>query len=214
MTQFPICRCLHHHHLGYRYMSRRDTDKDLERPHFYSQYWISIAKQYARTGDIASLPSVGALMEEDDEEVEDLPPARPAAKTVTAPPPPVPEIDDFPLPLAKTPPKPQKNRPEPKPSALTSFADLAAIGFGGDMDVEDLAVSDEDDAESVISRLGSNFRDDDEDFVEPDEEEAASLESLSEEEDWDDDDEEEGDGGPRRPTRPSKPTRPRRDRGF
>jgi hypothetical protein len=193
-------------------MSRRETDKDLERPHFYSQYWISIAKQYARTGDIASLPAVGALMEDEDE-MEDLPPVRPAAKTVTAPPP-VPEIDDFPLPVAKAPAKPPKNRPEPKPSALTSFADLAAIGFGGDMEMEEMPVSDEDDTESVISRLGSNFRDDDEDIVEPDEEEAASLESLSEEEDWDDDEDEDNDGTPRRPSRPSKPTRPRRDRGF
>lgn len=200
-------------------MSRRETDKDVERPHFYSQYWVTIARHYARTGSLLNLPTVVDEIEEDD--FDDLPPARPVvARTVTAPPPaPVPEpetdIDDLPLPLTPRPTaKPAKPKPEPKASSLSSFADLAAIGFGKDAEMEELPVGEDDDAESVISRLGANFEDDD--FpVQPDEEEAASLESLSEEEDWDEDEEEDdATGAPHRPTRPVKPPRPRRDRGF
>jgi hypothetical protein len=197
-------------------MSRREIDKDLERPHFYSQYWITIARHYARTGSLANLPTV--MEETEEDEIEELPPMRPVARTVTAPPPaPAPEaepdIEELPLPLARPTPKPAKPKPEPKASSLNSLAELAAIGFGNDMETEELPVSDDDDTESVISRLGSNF-DNDEDFgVQPDEEEAASLESLSEEEDWDEDEEEDDTpGGHRRPTRPTKPQRPRRDR--
>lgn len=199
-------------------MSRRDTDKDLERPHFYSQYWVTIARHYARTGSLVNLPTV---VDETEEDVyDDLPPAQPVARAVATPPPaPEPEaepdIDDLPLPLAPRPTaKPAKPKPEPKASSLNSFADLAAIGFGNDAEMEELPVGEDDDTESVISRLGANF--DDDDFpVQPDEEEAASLESLSEEEDWDDDEEEDDTtGAPHRPTRPIKPQRPRRDRGF
>ncbi len=196
-------------------MSRRDADKDLERPHFYSQYWVAIARQYAKTGSLAEMPGVGEMMVEEDD-YDDLPPARPIAKTATPVAPVEPDLDDLPLPPAPRPAaKPPKPRPEKAQPSLNSFADLAAIGFGEDLEMEELPVSDEDDTASVISRLGSNFDDDEDLAVEPDQEEAASLESLSEEEDWDDEDEDEEDlGGPRRPPRPTKPNRPRRDRGY
>lgn len=191
-------------------MSRRESEKDLERPHYYSQYWINIAKQYARSGSLAAMPAIEALDdEEDDEDYEDLPPRATATKVA----PPEPEIDDLPLPPAPKPAKsPAKQRPvEQRPSALTSFADLAALGFGADLDVEEMPVSDDDDTESVISRIGSNFE------VVPDEEEAASLEALTEDEAWDDDDEDEDDvGAVRRPSKPIKPVRPPRrpERGY
>jgi hypothetical protein len=196
-------------------MSRRDTDKDLERPHFYSQYWVAIARQYAKTGSLAGMPGVGEMMVEEDD-FDDLPPERPTARVVQPAAPIEPEIDDLPLPLVTRPTaKPAKPRTEKAQSSLSSFADLAALGFGSDMEMEELPVRDEDDAESVISRIGSNFDNDDEPAIEPDQEEAASLEALSEEEDWDDDEEEDdGSGVPRHTTRPIKPIRPRRDRGF
>ena len=189
-------------------MSRRESEKDLERPHYYSQYWINIAKQYARTGSIAAMPAIEGMDDEDDEDFDELP-VRPLAKAT----PPVPEIDELPLPLPKLVKNPPKQKPvEQRASALTSFADLAALGFGADIELEEMPVGDDDDTESVMSRIGSNFDD-----GLPNVEEAASLEALTEDEDWDDDDEDEDDvGAVRRPTKPIKPVRPPRrpERGY
>lgn len=183
-------------------MSRRESEKDLERPHYYSQYWINIAKQYARTGSLAAMPTIEGMDDEDDEDFDELP-VRPLAKVM----PPLPEIDDLPLPLPRTVKTPPKQKPpELRPSALTSFADLAALGFGAGIEMEEMPVSDDDDTESVMSRIGSNFDD-----GLPNVEEAASLEALTEDEAWDDDEEEEDDiGAVRRPSKPTKPIRPPR----
>ncbi len=191
-------------------MSRRDSEKDLERPHFYSQYWIAIAQQYARSGSLEAMPPIETSIADDD--FEEAAPARPVARATVAPPPPAPpaepEIDDLPI-IPARPSRPTKARqPEPRPTpALTSFADLAALGFGEDIEMEDLPVGADEDEASVMSRLGSNFDNDD---VQPDEEEAASLESLAEEDDYDDDEEDEDDLGVRRPTKPTRPVKPPR----
>jgi len=84
--------------------------------------------------------------------------------------------------------------------------EILRLGFGADIEMEDLPVGADEDEASVMSRLGSNFDSDDSD-VQPDEEEAASLETLAEEDDYDDDEEDEDDLGVRRPIKP-KPTKP------
>lgn len=192
-------------------MSRKENDKDLDRPRYYSQYWINIARQYALGG---VLPSVSTMESgEDDEPFET--PVRPATKPANV----IdltPDIDDE-LPLPRPAAKPAKPRPvEPaRSNALTSFADLATLGFGEDAETEELPVGADDDAESVISRIGQQFGEDEDLDVEPDEEEAASLESLEEDE-WEEDEEDEDGVTRRRPTRPVKPQRPPRrpDRPF
>lgn len=184
-------------------MSRRDIEKDLERPHYFSQYWINIARQYALGG--ASALEAMQTVDEDEEELAPPPPVRPAPKpaapltALTA------DLEDFPVPRAPS--KPVKQRPpEQKPASLTSFADLLTQGFGEGMDMDELAVGADADDDEVISRIGANFDDE----VEPDEEEAASLETLSEEENLFDEEEEVDDFGAPRRAKPTKPVRPPR----
>lgn len=186
-------------------MSRRDTEKELERPHYFSQYWINIARQYA-LGGASALETMPAL-DEDEEELQPLPlPLRPTPKAAAPLTALSADLEDLPVPRAPT--KPAKQRPlEQKPAALTSFADLATLGFGEGLDVDELAVGADADDDEVISRIGSNFDDE----VEPDQEEAASLETLSEEENLFDEEEEDVDdfGAPRR-AKQVKPVRPPR----
>lgn len=192
-------------------MNRRDLEKDAERPHFYSTYWINIIQNL---GDIdADHGAVAAPPRPADDEGEDFAP--------TAPPVPEPEpVLDIPLPRApaKTP-KPRPVEP-PRAASLSSLADLAKGVFGTDAETDEIVIRDDEEPEAVIRRMGMDRSadeddedevaatlNDDEDEVEPSLEESASLESLSEEEDYDDEEEDEdGLGGSHR--RPVRPTRP------
>jgi hypothetical protein len=188
-------------------MSRRDTEKDLERPHYFSQYWINIARQYAQ-GDVPLTTMAVEVDEEDDFAPTPASASRPAVRTSLNPL--EAGLDD--LPVARPTQKAAPKKPEPSKASLNSLADLAALGFGDDVEVDDLPVGADADDDDVMSRLGANFDDE----ITPDEEEAASLESLSEEEDFLDEEDEEDDefGGPRR-GKSSKPARPRRpERGY
>jgi hypothetical protein len=194
-------------------MNRRD-DRDLEKPHFYSQYWIDQAREAAGLVVNVSDEQTTAtqVLDRFDSTIDDepiaphIPKAPPTLNT------PLDEFDDL-LPVSPTP-KPVKQKPpaHPQRERLTNLADLAALGFGAGAETDELAISPDDDADDIISQLESEF---DMGRVEPDDEEAASFETLSEEENemWDDEEEEgDGDGAPHPPRgKPSSPRRPRRD---
>jgi hypothetical protein len=180
-------------------MSKKD-DRDLERPHYYSQYWINIARQ-AYNGGISDL---GNTVEEEDSTPPEV--IRPV-NTAVAVEEPLDEFEELPLPVPPTP-KPSKQRTASQQRAsLTSLADLAALGFGADAETEELAVGADDDENDIVSRLESEF-----DMGTMDEDEA-DLEPLPDEEDelWDEDEEEEDENGvslrPPRTVIPPKPPR-------
>jgi hypothetical protein len=191
-------------------MSKKD-DRDLERPHYYSQYWINVARQAAGLSVAEDFEDFSTS--DPDLITDSLSPLgiRTGSTIVDNT---MDELDDITLPVPTVAPKPQKPRLPSRPPSLSSFADLAALGFGPDTETEELPVGIDDDEAAIVSRLESEF---DMGNVEPDEEEAASLESLAEEDEdyWSE--EEEDDDMPRRrtiipPARP--PRRPTRRREF
>ncbi len=192
-------------------MSRRDSERDVERPRYYSTYWINIARQESGKNGGPSVLAEDLIEDEEDLEEDFLP----EPPVVTPPPNSITPI------RPATPPAPKKAKP-PEPRTLSSLADLAELGFGKDIEQpQDLAIGDDEDTESIISRIESGFDDDDDEQDEdvlPDEEEAASLEALEDEEWADDEEDEDSELGPRRRTvpRPKPPRRPapRRTREF
>ena len=195
-------------------MNRRD-DRDLEKPHFYSQYWIDQAREAAGLvvlgGNDQMAATATQVLDHLDSTIDD----EPIAPHIPKAPPTISsqldEFDDLPLPPAPKPVKQKAPTHPQRPASLSSFADLAALGFGAGAETDELAISPDDDADEIISQLESEF---DMGHVEPDDEEAASFETLSEEEnEWDDEEEGvDGDGTPRPPRgKPTSPRRPRRD---
>ncbi len=194
-------------------MNRRD-DRDLEKPHYYSTYWIEQAREAAglvvNMGDDQMAAATQVLDHEDDIADDELaaPPIPKAPPTISTP---LDDFDDLPLPPAPKPAKQKAPAHPQRPTSLSSFADLAAMGFGAGAETDELAISPDDDADEIISQLESEFE---MGHVEPDDEEAASFETLSEEESelWDDEEGGDDDGVPRAPRgKPSSPRRPRRD---
>src|SRR5712692_5902823 len=90
-------------------MTRKDTSQEMDRPHYYSQFWVDVAGGKRSVADVAG---AAEPFEADDElplalpEYETAAPARPAAKPKPA--------------------KPEK-KPEPARPTLTALADLANI---------------------------------------------------------------------------------------
>ena len=182
-------------------MTRKDTSQELDRPHYYSQFWVDVA---AGKRSVADGGSDAEPFEADDElplalpEYETAVPARPAAKPKAA--------------------KPEK-KPEPARPTITSLADLANIdllmknsaAMDGD-EVPDLEAGAMDD----LAPFGESSAEETPvvtDFdVEP---EVAAAEAEDEEdefagEDFDEDEEDEW-GGTRRPGKaPKAPKRPPR----
>jgi hypothetical protein len=187
-------------------MTRKDTSQELDRPHYYSQFWVDVA---AGKRSVADVGSDAEPFEADDElplalpEYETAVPARPAAKPKAA--------------------KPEK-KPEPARPTITSLADLANI----DLLMKNSAEMDGDE----VPDLEAGAMDDLAPFGEPSTEETpvvtdfevkpedaaeAEAEAGAEEEEdefaGDDFDEEEEDewGGTRRPGKaPKAPKRPPR----
>jgi hypothetical protein len=185
-------------------MTRKDTSQEMDRPHYYSQFWVDVA---AGKRSVADVGSDAEPFEADDElplalpEYETAVPARPAAKPKAA--------------------KPEK-KPEPARPTITSLADLANI----DLLMKNSAEMDGDE----VPDLEAGAIDDLAPFGEPSTEEtpvvtdfevkpedAAEAEAGAEEEEdefaGDDFDEEEEDewGGTRRPGKaPKAPKRPPR----
>jgi hypothetical protein len=190
-------------------MNRKDAD--TERPHYYSQYWIAVARQAAGlSGSVATAAPEPATER-----------TQPAAMS---------DLDDD-LDLApKAAPKANKPRPQAPTRPTTTLKDLsalAALSFGEEDEGDTSPFSDEDSPEEVVSKLNrarsappadDGFDDDDLD-VEPNEDEAASLEALSEEEDYDDEEDENDEQnlhrrtGIPRPKPARRPPPPRRTPG-
>jgi hypothetical protein len=177
-------------------MSRRDLAADLDRPHFYSQFWLDVA---SGKRDVAAAPAAEADAEFEEADEAEFEPV--AAVT----PPPV---------AVRKPAKASERKAEPsRPSSLTSLADLANIDLlmksSAEMDgdeVPDLAAGPASDLAPIVTDF-----DLDEAATEP---EAAAEADAEFDAEFDDEEEEEGGGdwgSRRKPSKPQKTER-RRDR--
>ncbi len=180
---------------------RRDTAQDIERPHYYSQFWVDVAAG-KRDASEAHAPDVDLIAEEGEEDE-------------FAPPP----IDLMPKPAPKKVAK-QEKKAEPARPTITSLADLANIdllmknsaAMEGDEvpDLEGGAIDDlgpfgQADAEPEPAVTGFDFAE-----TEP---EAALGQGEDEFPDVDfDEEEEEDEWGSRRPGKSGKQQKPRRER--
>jgi hypothetical protein len=184
-------------------MTRKDTSQELDRPHYYSQFWVDVA---GGKRSVAEDASEAEPFEADDElplalpEYETAVPARPAAKPKAA--------------------KPEK-KPEPVRPTITSLADLANIDLlmknsaemEGD-EVPDLEAGAMDDLapfgqpSTEETPVAADFD------LEPEDAAVAGAEDEDEEfggEDFDEEEEEDEWGGARRPGKtPKAPKRPPR----
>jgi hypothetical protein len=187
-------------------MSRKDTAQEVDRPHYYSQFWIDIAQGKR---DLSAVRSV-----ESDAEIEDMEPASFTAE-------PEPMAGPAPKPRAARPPD---RKPEPARPVISSLADLANI----DLLMKSSAEMDNDEVPDIeagaIDDLGpfgqasteaepSIVTDFDVENIEEEPEEVFE-DSLMESDEFDEDEEDEW-GSPRKPSRPQKPRRqPRERRGY
>ncbi len=189
-------------------MTRKDT-ADLDRPHYYSQFWVDIA---AGKRDVAAAPAGETdLVDLDaDELAEDelLPPPAPVAK-----------------PAAKAKPtKPAERAPEQVRSTITSLADLDQL-MKSSAEMSDDTVPDIESSEiGDLAPFGQPAQAEEPAIVtdfnldQAAEEPAAEAEGEDEFADMDFDEEEEDEWGtPRRGAKPQKPPRrrePRERRSF
>jgi hypothetical protein len=183
-------------------MIRKDTAQDIERPHFYSQFWIDVASGKRDVSEAHAAVDTDPIADETDEE-ELVPPP----------------IDLMPKPAPKKPVKPEK-KPEPARPTITSLADLANIDLlmknsaemEGD-EVPDLEAGAIDDL-APFSQTETEEEAPVTDF-EFDEEAPEAAQGEDEYGDLDfDEEEEEDEWGGRRPGKPGKPQqqKPRRER--
>lgn len=178
-------------------MTRKDFAQDIDRPHYYSQFWIDVAS--GRRGVSDATPEAEPMTAEDEAEpieLETAAPARPAAKAKPA--------------------KAEK-KPEPARPTITSLADLANIDLlmkssaemEGD-EVPDLEAGSIDDL-APFGQTGTEEPAVAADFKLGDQEDELAAENQEEDFFEEDEEEEEDEWGGRRPGRPQKPTKkPRR----
>ena len=191
-------------------LSRKDTSQDLDRPHFYSQFWIDVAQGKR---DLAAVRGADSDAEAEDIEEEEF--GMPPEPVVSA------------LPKPKAAPKASEKKVETPRPVISSLADLANI----DLLMRSSAAMDNDEVPDIeagaIDDLGpfgqatadtepaivTDF-DVDEAANEPpellqenlDEDDEAGFEDEEEEDDW---------GAPRKTSKPQKPRRqPRERRGY
>lgn len=183
--------------------------QDLDRPHYYSQYWIDIA---SGKRDLAAAHPAEADVEFEPE-LEDNEPDFLAVEP--------------PKPVVKAKPAKPEKKPEPVRPTITSLADLANIDLlmknsaemAGD-EVPDLEAG----AMGDLGPFASNAADEEQGIVTdfdldetPAEPEALAADEDEDEEEFGDFDEEEEEdewGNSRKPSKPSKQQRRReRDRG-
>ena len=192
-------------------MTRKDVTQDIDRPHYYSQFWIDVAmgKRDVTAGRVAEAETdVDDIVDEQDHDFEPAPVvAKPMAK---------------PKPAAKAPEK----KPEPARPTITSLADLANIDLlmksSAEMEgaeVPDIESGTIDDlgplgqATAVEKPVGAS----DYDFAEAEEEAPAyadEAESFDEDLDYDEEEEEDGWSGSRKPSKKQQQRRRERRPNF
>lgn len=193
---------------------RNSTGQDIERPHYYSQYWLDVAEgrptgQTAANEAAPETPvarhatAVAEPVESYDEEVPTL----------------ADEVAEVPAPApAPAPRKASKQQEKKEPARVTSLSELARIQelMGRSAEMEDTASPNLEAADLTTEEpaLVTDFDLGDEaeapEFAAEDEEEP-----FADEDEFDEDEEEDewgggGGGGGRKPRKPTKP--PRRDR--
>jgi hypothetical protein len=191
-------------------LNRKDTSQELDRPHFYSQFWIDVAQGKRDLSAARSVESDAEVEDSEDEEFGIQP---------------EPVVNPGPKPrVAKA---PEKKVESPRP-VISSLADLANIDLlmksSAEMDtdeVPDIEAGAMDDlgpfGQPTDAAEPSIVTDFDLDDVESEPEEAAAGEDFDEEsEDFGEEEEEEDDwGSSRRSSKPQKPRRqPRERRGY
>jgi hypothetical protein len=187
-------------------LSRKDTSQELDRPHFYSQFWIDIAQGKR---DLSSVRAAEVEAEDVEEEEFGMPPE--------------PVVSSLPKPKAA--PKASDKKVEPPRPVISSLADLANIDLlmrsSAEMDsdeVPDIEAGAIDDlgpfGQTTAAAEPAIVTDFDLDEAENEPEEL--LEEALDEDDASFDEEEEDDwGSPRKSSKPQKPRRqPRERRGF
>ena len=181
-------------------MTRKDSEKDSERPHYYSQFWLDIAAGRRTIG--------GPKPEEEGELLEDAP--EPIALRRPFRSEPEEDLDDVEEPVGRG----------ERPAALTRpVADAVSPSFD-DVEPDEVPLADED-------RDNLTVNDTVEDADIPDVDFAADEEEEEEEEELFDDDEDEEDDGwvagrgrkkvtPKRAVKQPPPKRTKREprRGF
>ncbi len=191
-------------------MSRKDTAQELDRPHYYSQFWIDVAQGKR---DLAAIRSGDS----DAEEIEDSDVAGVSAEPAFA-------TDS--LARTKAPKAPEK-KPEPvaRP-VISSLADLANIDLlmksSAEMDndeVPDIEAGAIDDlepfSESSSPAEPSIVTDFDLDDIEEEPEAELAEDSLADDEDFEEEEEDDDWGSTRKPSKPQKARRqPRERRGY
>lgn len=189
-------------------MTRKDVTQDIDRPHYYSQFWIDVAtgKRDVTAGRVAEAET--DVEDIEDELDRDFEPAPVAAK------PPV-----KPKPVSKAPEK----KPEPARPTITSLADLANI----DLLMKSSAEMDSDEVPDIEagaigdlgplgeeSAAGTSIEVPDIDYVEA---EAEAPAFANEDEDFDEDleydeedEDEDGWSSTRKPSKQQKQQQQRR----
>lgn len=188
-------------------MTRKDVTQDIDRPHYYSQFWIDVAtgKRDVTAGRVAEAETdVEDIEDELDQDFEPAPPV--AAKPPVKP---------------KSASKAPEKKPEPARPTITSLADLANIDLlmkssaemeGGEVpDIESGAIGD-------LGPLGEEAKESpvtvpDIDYPEAEAEVSAFAdedEGLDEELDYDEEEEEDGWSGSRKPSKQQKQQQQRR----
>lgn len=194
-------------------MTRKDVTQDIDRPHYYSQFWIDVAqgKRDVTAGRVADAEA--DVEDIEDEQDHDFEPTPVVAKAPAKP-----------KPVNKAPEK----KPEPVRPTITSLADLANIDLlmksSAEMDsdeVPDIESGAIDDlgplgAESPVEASAAP------DSAAPDieypevEEEAPALaeedEPFDEDLDYDEDEDEEGWGSSRKSSKKQQQQQRRRER--
>ena len=189
-------------------MTRKDVTQDIDRPHYYSQFWIDVAqgKRDVTAGRVADAET--DVDDIEDEQDHDFEPAPAVARAPVKP-----------KPASKAPEK----KPEPTRPTITSLADLANIDLlmKSSAEMENDEVPDiESGAIDDLGPLGQQSAVEtpaaapEIDYPEVEDETPESAQEdgdLDDDLDSDEDEEEEGWGGPRKPSKQQKQQR-RRER--
>lgn len=171
---------------------------DLDRPHYYSQFWIDVA---AGKRDVTAMSDTAVAPEADEDEDAEF---EPVAKVAPVAP-------------VKKPAKAPEKKPEAPRPTITSLADLANIDLlmksSAEMDTEevpDIETGPASDLAPIETDISSDALDAEPEYL-ADEDEALEFDEDEEEDEW---------GGPRKgprqqkPRRRERPERPERGRGF